>query len=91
VVVLGYWNVVEDGAAARTDYDEAETAEADAATTVINEHLAAAARASWATYVSTRKVLKGADGSADPTGLLTADGDHPNAQGHAAIASALPG
>ncbi|MFG1604935.1 SGNH/GDSL hydrolase family protein [Actinoplanes sp. NPDC049265] len=91
VLVLGYWNVVEDGAVARTDYDAAETAEATEATTVLNEHLAAAARASWATYVSTRAALKGADGSADPTGLLAADGDHPNAQGHAAIAAALPG
>ena len=39
--------------------------------------------------MSTYVVFKGADGKTDPTSLLAADGDHPNARGHQRIAQAL--
>jgi acyl-CoA thioesterase-1 len=88
VVVLGYWNVVEDGDVARADYDDAGTAEAAQITDQTNDALRQAA-AGLARYVPTAAVFKGPTGRGDPTGLLAADGDHPNARGHAAIAAAL--
>ena len=49
----------------------------------------ASADADHATYVDLYAPFKGADGSADPTDVLAADGDHPNAAGHEIIAQAL--
>lgn len=89
VVVLGYWNVVEDGDVARADYGPAGVAEAATATRYANDALRAAAGRSGARYVSTTTVFEGADGDTDPTALLTADGDHPNARGHELIAEAV--
>ncbi|MFF5176218.1 SGNH/GDSL hydrolase family protein [Micromonospora sp. NPDC000089] len=90
VVVLGYWNVLEDGQVAGADYDADGTAEAARATSYANDALADAARDAAARFVPTFGVFKGADGTVDPTALLAADGDHPNARGHAAIATAIP-
>jgi lysophospholipase L1-like esterase len=89
VLVLGYWNVVEDGDVARSDYSTADTAQAAAITGYTNDALRAAATAGRATYVPTLAAFKGTDGTADPTRLLADDGDHPNALGHAAIADTL--
>ncbi|GAA2638758.1 SGNH/GDSL hydrolase family protein [Paractinoplanes durhamensis] len=88
VDVLGYWNVVEDGDVARADYDDATTAEAARITDQTNDALRTAA-SGLARYLPTAAVFKGPTGSGDPTGLLAADGDHPNARGHAAIAALI--
>jgi lysophospholipase L1-like esterase len=89
VLVLGYWNVVEDGDVASTDYSAADTAQAAAITGYTNDALRSAAVTGSATYVSTLAAFKGDDGRANPTGLLAGDGDHPDAQGQLAIAAAL--
>lgn len=95
VLVLGYWNVVEDGDVARQDYDTTGLAAATTATTYCDDALRQAATAAGAVYVDTTAAFKGASGVDDATGLLAADGDHPNAAGHRAIAeaayAALPG
>jgi acyl-CoA thioesterase-1 len=86
VLVIGYWNVVEDGVAAGND--DSRRAAAGAATAACDHALREAAAATGATYVDTLPVFKGGTGTGDPTALLAADGDHPNAAGHEAIASA---
>jgi lysophospholipase L1-like esterase len=86
VLIFGYWNVVEDGDVGRTDYGGDGVAEAAAATKYCNDALRRAA--TGAIYVDTTTALKGDNGHADPTDLLAADGDHPNAAGHEAIAEA---
>jgi acyl-CoA thioesterase-1 len=88
VLVFGYWNVVEDGAVGRSDYDRDGLAAAEAATRYANGALQAAARRATALYVPTYPAFKGADGSLDPTDLLAGDGDHPNERGHDLIARA---
>ncbi|MFU8871737.1 SGNH/GDSL hydrolase family protein [Micromonospora sp. SL4-19] len=88
VLVLGYWNVAEDGQVARDGTDAAGLAEADVATAYVNDALRAAARRSGAIYVPTYPAFRGPTGQADPTDLLAGDGDHPNARGHELIAHA---
>jgi acyl-CoA thioesterase-1 len=89
VVVLGYWNVLEDGRVAQRDYDPAQRAASVLATNTANQALHAAAAEAGAVYVPTLPVFHGVAGNADPTGLLAGDGDHPNVAGHQAIAAAL--
>ena len=89
VVVLGYWNVMKDGKVARAAYGPAGVRAANQATAYANRAIRLAARARGATYLSTYAVFKGVDGKTDPTSLLAADGDHPNARGHQRIAQAL--
>jgi len=89
VVVLDYWAAMEDGAVAARDYDAATIAASVASTTYVNDALAVAAKATGALYVSTYTALKGPAGTNDPTALLAADGDHPNAAGHQLIARAI--
>lgn len=89
VVVLGYWNVVRDGQVGAASYGPDGVRAAAAATAVANNALHAAADATGATYVPTGVVFHGPDGRQDPTSLLAADGDHPDAEGHARIALAL--
>jgi acyl-CoA thioesterase-1 len=89
IVVLGYWNVMKDGNVARAAYGPAGVKASNEATAYANNAILRAARAKGATYVSTYGVFKGADGKTDPTPLLAADGDHPNARGHQRIAQAL--
>jgi len=86
IVVVGYWNVVEDGRVGRRDYGPAGVASAESATRWANHALRDAARSGHVMYVSTYKAFKGAEGRKDPTRLLTADGDHPNAAGHRLLA-----
>jgi lysophospholipase L1-like esterase len=95
VVVLDYWAAMEDGAVAAKDYDAPTMAASIASTTSVNDALAVAAKATGALYLSTYTAFKGPNGTNDPTGLLAADGDHPDAAGHQLIArtiyAALPG
>jgi acyl-CoA thioesterase-1 len=89
VLVLGYWNVVEDGAVGRADYGDTGVAESVAATADCNGALSRAAAATGVPYLDTTAAFKGTDGESDPTGLLASDGDHPNAAGQQAIATAV--
>lgn len=89
IVVIGYWNVVRDGAVGLRSYGPTGLEEARLATEDANLTLLAVARANGATYVSTRIALRGLHGQIDPTPYLAADGDHPNARGHALIARAV--
>ena len=90
VIVLGYWDVVQDGKVAAENYGPAGVREAASATTYANDALMTAARETGATYVSTEAAFHGTGGSQDPTDLLAPDGDHPDAAGHAAIAALIP-
>ncbi|HKN40446.1 MAG TPA: SGNH/GDSL hydrolase family protein [Acidimicrobiia bacterium] len=89
VVVLDYWAAMEDGAVAAKDYDAPTMAAAIASTTYVNEALTVAAKATGAMYVSTYTAFKGPAGANDPTALLAADGDHPDAAGHQLIAKTI--
>ena len=89
VVVLDYWAAMEDGAVAAKDYDAATMAASTASTTYVNNSLAVAAKATGAVYVSTYTAFKGPTGTNDPTALLAADGDHPDAAGHQIIARTI--
>jgi acyl-CoA thioesterase-1 len=90
VLVLGYWNVVQDGQVAAGSYGPDGVKRSVTATQYANQGLREAAAETHAKYISTDPAFHGADGSQDPTDLLAADGDHPNAAGHAAIAALLP-
>jgi lysophospholipase L1-like esterase len=89
VVVLDYWNVMKDGRVGRAVYGASGLRVADSATAYCTQALRLAAVQTGAQFVSTVPVFKGPRGTGDPTGLLAADGDHPNAAGHYAIAKAL--
>ncbi|WP_245665986.1 SGNH/GDSL hydrolase family protein [Actinoplanes subtropicus] len=91
VIVLGYWNVVQDGRVGQKSYGPDGVRAATEATNMINNALAAAASTNAeAEYISTEPAFHGDDGNQDPTDLLASDGDHPNAAGQAAIAALLP-
>jgi lysophospholipase L1-like esterase len=89
IAVLDYWNVVEDGRVARRDYGTAGVKAAESATAWANKALKAAAWAGAADFVSSYAAFKGTDGHKDPTPLLAADGDHPNAAGHRLLAQTV--
>jgi len=89
VVVLDYWAAMEDGAVAVRDYDPPTMAASVASTEYVNDALAVAAKATGALYISTYTAFKGPAGTNDPTALLAADGDHPNAAGHQLIARTI--
>ena len=89
VLVLGYWNVVKDGAVGLAAYGATGLASAHAATRYCDLALQRAARQSGARYVPTTATFRGAHRTLDPTGLLAPDGDHPNADGQQAIAEAV--
>jgi acyl-CoA thioesterase-1 len=89
VLVLGYWNVVKDGAAGLAAYGAAGLASAHSATRYCDLALRRAAGQSGARYVPTTATFRGDHHTLDPTGLLAPDGDHPNADGHEAIAEAV--
>ncbi|GGQ39847.1 SGNH/GDSL hydrolase family protein [Couchioplanes azureus] len=90
VIVLGYWNVVRDGEVGVSEYGETGVKASTETTDAINDALAEAAEDGGATYVSTGPAFHGPDGEKDPTALLVADGDHPDAAGHTAIAQLIP-
>jgi lysophospholipase L1-like esterase len=90
VIVLGYWNVVQDGQVGAAAYGADGVRDAARATSLVNQALQEAAAQTGADYVSTAAAFHGDDGGRDPTGLLSPDGDHPNAAGQAAIAALIP-
>jgi lysophospholipase L1-like esterase len=88
VVLTGYWNVFLDGAVAKArgaDYVRV----ADAVTREVNDRIRSAAAGHGEVFVDLFTAFRGADGSKDCTALLAADGDHPDAAGHALIARTL--
>jgi lysophospholipase L1-like esterase len=89
VVVLDYWAAEADGAVARGQYDVPTEQAALACTASVNAALAVAVKTTGARLISTLTAMKGKAGNGDPTSLLGADGDHPNAAGHAVIAEAI--
>lgn len=89
VFVTGYWAVGLDGAVARALCTPRQADAQVRLTAEVNAALAADAARHAATYVDLGPVFHGDDGTVDPTPLLAADGDHPSALGHAAIARAL--
>jgi lysophospholipase L1-like esterase len=89
VVVLGYWNVLEDGKAAAHDYTATQRAATLLATDTANQALRAASLTGHATFVPTLALFHGTKDNRDPSTMLAADGDHPNVVGHQAIAAAL--
>ena len=89
VLVVGYWNIAQDGSVGRAAYGVEGMAKADRATTHANNALLTAATAAGALYVPTFAAFRGSSGDQDATPLLAGDGDHPNAAGHARIAQAL--
>jgi lysophospholipase L1-like esterase len=87
VLVTGYWNVFLDGQVARgrgTTYTQAS----NALTLAENALITSVSTGHAGTYVDIYTPFKG-DGTKDDTALLAADGDHPNAAGHALIARTL--
>jgi lysophospholipase L1-like esterase len=86
VVVTGYWNVWQDGAVGRgmgADFVQVSRA----VTGMVNQGLQRAATGNGALYVDLAKAFTAA--GPDDTGLLAADGDHPNAAGHQLIADVV--
>jgi acyl-CoA thioesterase-1 len=87
VAVLGYWNVFRDGKVGYSTLGAAGMASANKATAHANQALLQAAKSTGSQYVFVYGAFKGKDGKTDPTPLLAFDGNHPNAQGHRAIAA----
>lgn len=86
VLVTGYWNVWQDGEVASGM--GAEFVEVShTVTSMVNQGLQQAATSHGALYVDLAKAFTAT--GPDDTGLLAADGDHPNAAGHQLIADVL--
>lgn len=86
IVVTTYWNVFVDGAVARAAEGEAQLEWSKDVTEAAGQAGCAAARQHGAVCVDlTRRFAQ--DG--DPTPLLAADGDHPNAAGVSVITNAV--
>ncbi len=88
VLVLDYWNVFKDGVVARHQGGRRQLDWSAVVTATANAAICRAAAATGARCVDTVAPFKG-DGSADPTHLLAADGDHPNAAGVRRIVASL--
>lgn len=87
IVLTGYWNVFLDGVVGARK-GAAYVANSDALTRAVNQTIAQTAAAAGELYLDTQDLFRNThDG--DDTTLLAADGDHPNAAGHALIARAL--
>lgn len=86
IVVTGYWSVWQDGQVARSR-GAAFVSAARVVTTAANARLRRQAHRLGERYVDLTEAIR-PDG-ADATPLLAADGDHPDAKGHRAIAALL--
>ncbi|HZX04618.1 SGNH/GDSL hydrolase family protein [Kribbella sp.] len=86
ILMTGYWNVFEDGDVAARQYPTSGRVASDQLTLRTNGAISAAAAADDATYVDIYTPFKD---SSNITSLLASDGDHPNAAGHALIATVL--
>ncbi|GAB2597415.1 SGNH/GDSL hydrolase family protein [Microlunatus antarcticus] len=84
VLVTTYWNVFTDGDVARRAERAGYLTWSDTVTRRANAAITQVADAHAATLVDLYAPFKG-DGSADPTRLLAADGDHPDRAGTALI------
>lgn len=87
VLITGYWAVFKDGHVAQARGSRYQVADR-ALTSAVNALVRAAAERYGAVYVDIQRPFNG-DGTRDDTRLLAADGDHPNARGHALIADLL--
>jgi len=88
ILVTNYWNVFADGDIARASDGSAYLRWSDELTRAVNRRICSVARNAGALCVDLYAPFKG-DGSRNPTALLAADGDHPNAAGNQLIASTL--
>jgi lysophospholipase L1-like esterase len=88
VLVTDYWNVFADGDVARASEGAAYLRWSDELTRALNTTICDVAQQAGATCVDLYAPFKG-DGTLNPTELLAADGDHPNAAGNKVISSAL--
>jgi lysophospholipase L1-like esterase len=88
ILVTDYWNVFQDGDVGTAENGESYQSWSDELTRAESDSVCAAARAAGAVCVGLYAPFKG-NGSKNPTALLAADGDHPNAAGHQLIASTL--
>jgi lysophospholipase L1-like esterase len=88
IALLGYWNVTVDGSVGRA-LGEDFVLGSDSLTRLVNDTVQQVAASTGAVYVDAYSPLKGASGTRDPTGDLLDDGDHPNANGHALLSSAV--
>ena len=88
ILVTDYWNVFQDGDVGTAENGAAFQGFSDTLTRAESTQVCNAARQARVTCVSLYQPFKG-DGSQNPTSLLAADGDHPNAAGHQLIASTL--
>jgi lysophospholipase L1-like esterase len=88
VLVTDYWNVFEDGDVGMAEHGAAFQSWSDALTLAENTQICQGAQSTGATCVDLYVPFKG-NGSRNPTSLLAADGNHPNAAGHQLIASTL--
>jgi len=88
ILVTDYWNVFADGDVARASDGPAYLRWSDELSRALNSTICRVARDAGATCVDLYAPFKG-DGSLNPTTLLAADGDHPNAAGNQVISAAL--
>jgi lysophospholipase L1-like esterase len=88
VLVTDYWNVFQDGDVGTAEHGAAFQSWSDALTRAESTQICHGAQSAGASCVSLYAPFKG-NGSINPTSLLAADGDHPNAAGHQLIASTL--
>lgn len=86
VVVTGYWNVARDGDVA-AGLGEDYVAKSHVITDAVNTTLRQRAAAQGVLFTDLAAAY--AASTPDVTHLLTADGDHPNAEGHRVIAHAV--
>ena len=89
VDVTTYWNVFEDGDVADRERGPGFAEWSDTVTVSADRAICATARSFGDLCVDLYTPFLSADGSSNPTSLLSSDGDHPNADGHQVIARAL--
>lgn len=88
VVVVGYWNIWQDGSVGEAKGPEFQQVSRDL-TSAVNRTLQQVALAGGLSYVDLVTPFHGADGASDVDAMLADDGDHPNAAGHRVIAAAI--
>lgn len=87
IVLMGYWNVFRDGQVGQAR-GPAYVAWSAQITDLVNAAIATIANEKHVRYADAYTPFKGRSGL-DPTDLLAADGNHPNATGHEKLASAV--
>lgn len=88
VVLVGYWNVFLDGDVGRAE-GPTYVAGADSLTRWVNLLIQGVADREGGAYADAYAAFKGPDGTRDDTGLLDADGDHPNLDGQRILGQAV--